>query len=1660
GVFSAVAAITGSANGRNPVIALGPTGQAFVSFQVNGATTASILTSLDADGLGAGAFSAASSLMTVNLRTDLFLQNSTPVPLAPGLGLVDPGVGLAWDRSGGPNDGRLYMVYVDRPTTAALDANLNVFVRYSDNNGATWSAPQRVNDDFGNTNTQFLPRIAVDQAAGATRGNVAVTWYDARNDWGPGSSGNSDAVQNNDSQFWGAIGTYQNNRLTFTTNAKISQGTSRASLELTVGEGFGRYTGLDYNAGRMVPVWADNSTQLAGNPDGTARMDLATAVLGLTVPPVAQVPRAVSVNFGGTTSINENGGLAVGTTTLLDGSGNPLIAANSLLVTLTTNDATLASVPGSATILGGTSSRTFNVTGTNNALAQGPRTLIVTPNVTPLNRISSLLTINDDETPQLTVSANFNFDDEGTTLIGTVTRNTSAISPLTVLLSSTDTSELQVPASVVIPANQSSATFIITLLEDFQIDGTRQASIIASVEGMRSGSTTITVGDTQVEAIQSYNRLGDRNLPRHQGALQITSNTISHTLQTAILVSSGARDAGSANLPHPGSVTNGPTLNNARLVPGPQISNNVIYDFRMNGIVFSGDANPAGNPVGAAPYGRIVNNTLYGGDTAQGTGIAVSNNAAPTLLNNIVANTARALSIDATSSGNTVIGTTLFKGNTQTGPNIGTNPILLSAADPLFVNPTKGNENFYLKAGTALVPNQAIDSSLNTLQDRPSIVAVKSPLGIPESPITAPGSDRFGQLRIDDPNTPNATGLGQNIFKDRGAVERADFTGPASRMFTPLDNQLGVDGDPADDTVFIITPVPLTVIEVELTDVGIGIDNATVQSTDFILTRDGVVMVKDVDDTYSYNTNTHRAAFKSVSIFPSSSNYVVSVNTTGAAGFDATPIADRAGNALKPNQPNGSLLLKIVGNVAPTLTSISPLPGLKNITQTITYQQLKNASDLSVLTGHTADFRIESVVSGTLTISKNGAPSIAVVPGTTLIEPGDTLTWVQVAGATGITPAFKVIGYDPENAVVAPALSQSSPEVTVSVNLVNVAPTLTTIAPLSNGTEDTPYVVTYSTLVAASDLSDQNNDTPLSFQISQVTAGTTLQSSRDNGATYQPVVPGTTLVSNGDQLRWTPAANANSTINGGPLNAFTVVATDGAAVSLTAIQVKVDVAAVPDAPILTGFAGPFGLGGLNSQFKITYNDLVSTSDVKNVDGHAIQFRIESLPAGASMQIKSNGVLSTAGPGTIVSAGDSLFWTPPLNQFGQGNNAVSAFIVVAYDAFNHVNAPNFEASAPAVTAKVNVLSVAAPTLTTITTFTPPRYVPTNLTYTQIRSASDVTIPGSNVLAFRVESVQANIGTITITKSGTNNAVPLVAGQTLIESGDVVTWTSLTGASGLFTPFTVLALDKTTTLRSQEPVPVNVNLINYAPTLTSISTLSGGVQQTAYPISYATLKQNSNAQDANNDVLSFRIETISNGTLTITRNNVTSAVVPGTTQVVSGDTLTWTPANGVSGSPVGAFTVVAFDGSLASSPPVQVNVNVLGLGASYDLTGPWVIGGRLARISQNGANLTISDENGVGSSGSFTGYSSITGRNNLTGAVDTSAADQGRILWSDGKIWLRISLGGQYYNPANNGLTSVAQNGVQLTFTNVSGGTSTGTFLSASQLSVPGWNQTAT
>jgi len=384
---------------------------------------------------------------------------------------------------------------------------------------------------------------------------------------------------------------------------------------------------------------------------------------------------------------------------------------------------------------------------------------------------------------------------------------------------------------------------------------------------------------------------GDSNLPREQGQFVIDSNIIAAAATYGISVDAGTRDAVSST-PHPGVARNLPTLNNGRLVPGAFVVNNIVSSSGTAGIRFSGDPNTGTVPTAVVPFGRIVNNTIYGGPTPQGVGVAVTDNAGPTLMNNLFANLATGVTVDASSrrdaanNERTVVTHSGFSGVTNPVTGITDRFRVTLPASP-FTNAAAGD--FYPVSGTP-----AIDTSLNSLQDRNEFLVVNSAIGVSPAPILAPDKDLYGQIRWDDPaQTPSVPGLGLNAFKDLGAVDRVDFSQspPYLVMLDPRDNG-PADMDLSADAVTLQLAAARNrrTFSFQIVDEGAGIDPATVVAAAFTLARDGVPLVAGTDYVFRFVEAANRVVIEAASVFRPGV-YTIAVAQT---------VADKAGNPLRP----------------------------------------------------------------------------------------------------------------------------------------------------------------------------------------------------------------------------------------------------------------------------------------------------------------------------------------------------------------------------------------------------------------------------------------------------------------------------------------------------------------------------------------------------------------------------------------------------------------------------------------------------------------------------------------------------------------------------------------------------------------------------------------
>jgi hypothetical protein len=249
-------------------IAIGPKGQIEVCFQNSGSGVGpdNIQVS-NAAGVGA-------AFGNPTIATATNVGGFRPIPPQP-VRTIDAESKVAYDDSNGPHKGRLYLVYTNAPSTTSNDTN--IFLRHSDNNGATWSAPLRVNDDRG-TNSQFFSSLAVDQSTG----NLALSWYDARN-----------SANNTEVECFATVSV--NGGLSVLPNVQVAKGLSSAiAAGNNSGNDYGDFMTVAFVNNHLFPCWVDNSTTLPGNTD-RPNFDIGTAnvtFLGVPTPgPSVPIPK-------------------------------------------------------------------------------------------------------------------------------------------------------------------------------------------------------------------------------------------------------------------------------------------------------------------------------------------------------------------------------------------------------------------------------------------------------------------------------------------------------------------------------------------------------------------------------------------------------------------------------------------------------------------------------------------------------------------------------------------------------------------------------------------------------------------------------------------------------------------------------------------------------------------------------------------------------------------------------------------------------------------------------------------------------------------------------------------------------------------------------------------------------------------------------------------------------------------------------------------------------------------------------------------------------------------------------------------------------------------------------------------------------------------------
>ena len=143
---------------------------------------------------------------------------------------------MAVDKSNGPHRGRIYIAY---PTKENGNGKAIIQVRYSDNEGSTWSSPYTVSISNGRQN--FFPWIAVDNSTGV----VCVVYYsfDSPSGW----STNTYMAYSKNGNVWYNMRVSDVGHIT----APINNTYYRTGYA-------GDYIGVAAYGGKAYPAWMDN----------------------------------------------------------------------------------------------------------------------------------------------------------------------------------------------------------------------------------------------------------------------------------------------------------------------------------------------------------------------------------------------------------------------------------------------------------------------------------------------------------------------------------------------------------------------------------------------------------------------------------------------------------------------------------------------------------------------------------------------------------------------------------------------------------------------------------------------------------------------------------------------------------------------------------------------------------------------------------------------------------------------------------------------------------------------------------------------------------------------------------------------------------------------------------------------------------------------------------------------------------------------------------------------------------------------------------------------------------------------------------------------------------------------------------------------------------
>jgi len=270
---------------------------------------------------------------------------------------------------------------------------------------------------------------------------------------------------------------------------------------------------------------------LDGDGDGVATVDIgAVEFMGLSVNVLADF-------------IAENDGIAA-TSAAVTRRGD---LSSDLVVSLTSSDTSEATVPATVTIPANQASVTFDIDAVDDDLLDGTQSLTITASAAGYVSGSDTLDVTDHETLTVAIAAASIAENAGSAATtATVTRsNTDNSGALTVTLTNGDNTEIGIPATLTIPANQASVSFDVDGVDDDLLDGTQTVTICASAPGYVGSCDPFGVTDHETLTLS----IDPASMSENGGAATGTVKRLNTDISQAITVSLASDDTSEATVP-------------------------------------------------------------------------------------------------------------------------------------------------------------------------------------------------------------------------------------------------------------------------------------------------------------------------------------------------------------------------------------------------------------------------------------------------------------------------------------------------------------------------------------------------------------------------------------------------------------------------------------------------------------------------------------------------------------------------------------------------------------------------------------------------------------------------------------------------------------------------------------------------------------------------------------------------------------------------------------------------------------------------------------------------------------------------------------------------------------------------------------------------------